>query len=110
MTLPRTTTTVLSVLGALSLGFLSAVACGDGTGTGEVRVNMTCEAYCDQANMCNDNVDFDNCVDDCEDTVDDCMADEQEQALDELDACSAESCNDFGACTVGAGLQCAFGV
>ncbi len=108
MKLPRSTTTAVSILGALMLGLVSAVACGNGTGS--VRVNMTCEAYCDQATECNDNVDFDNCVDNCEDTIDDCMADEQEQALDDLDSCSAESCNEFGACTVGAGLQCAFGV
>jgi hypothetical protein len=97
-----------SLLGAIALGLLAAVACGNGTG--DVRVGMTCEAYCEHAHDCNDNVDTDACIDDCRDTIDDCMADEQEQALDDLDHCSAESCNDLAACTVGAGLQCAFGV
>jgi hypothetical protein len=36
--------------------------------------------------------------------------DEQEAALDDLDECAEDSCNDFLACTIGAGAECVFGI
>lgn len=80
------------------------------TGTGPVRTELTCQDYCDKAKECDGDVDVDACVSDCKDTLDDCMADEQEQALDDLDSCAAGSCDEFGGCTIGAGIQCTFGI
>ena len=81
-------------------------ACEDG----ELREEITCNQYCRQAHDCDDSIDRDQCEEDCEDAVSDCQDDEKAEALDDLDNCANESCNDFGACTVGAGLQCTFGI
>lgn len=93
-------------LGGLLLG-AGIAAC---TGTGPVRIDATCEDYCAKAHECSDSVDVDDCVADCKDQIGDCMADEQEEALDSLDDCAANSCNEFIGCTVGAGLACSFGI
>jgi hypothetical protein len=105
--IPSTTTAALAGL-VFGMGVGLSFACGNGTG--DLRVKITCESYCERAHECNDDVDENECVDDCRDTIDDCMADEAEQTLDDLDSCSAEECDEFGGCTIGAGLQCAFGV
>lgn len=104
MNIPR-----LSILIGTLLGAALAQAC-ERDGTGNIRTNATCRDYCKQAAECNDSVDEEDCRNDCEDKMDDCMSDEQENALDDLDNCAMESCNDFGACTIGAGLQCTFGI
>lgn len=97
-------------------GYVAAVLMGaalgacEREGTGDTRIALTCADYCRQAADCDDEVDKDACKDDCEATMDDCMADEQEQALDDLDACAGDSCDDFAGCTIGAGLQCSFGL
>lgn len=91
------------------VGVLSAQAC-EREGTGDLRINATCRDYCKQATACDDSVDVDDCRDDCEATMGDCQADEQENALDDLDNCATDSCSEFGACTIGAGLQCTFGI
>lgn len=95
-------------VGAL-VGLLIAQAC-EREGTGDIRINATCRDYCKQAAECNDDIDVDDCRSDCESTMEDCQADEQEQALDDLDDCAVESCDEFGLCTIGAGLQCSFGL
>lgn len=79
-------------------------------GTSDARVGRTCESYCSTVAACDDDVDEDDCVSRCENTMEDCMADEQEHALDDLDSCAEESCDDVGACRIGAGLQCTFGL
>lgn len=79
------------------------------TGTGPIRIDATCQDYCEKAHECSDDVDVDDCVSDCKDQIGDCMADEQEQALDDLDGCAGDSCNEFLGCTIGAGLTCTFG-
>ena len=99
---------LLLILG-LGLG-LALGACTDLDGTGDLRTQISCENYCEQAKECNDNVDAQDCIDRCLGSVDDCMADEQEQALDQLDDCATESCNDFAGCTIEAGAQCYFGL
>lgn len=80
------------------------------TGSNASRIQSTCDGYCAKENVCNDNGTVEQCVADCKAQLGDCMADEQSQVLNELDDCAAESCNDFGACTFGAGLQCTFGI
>lgn len=91
------------------LGAALAQAC-ERNGTGNIRINGTCRDYCQQAHECNDDVDVDDCRSDCENTMEDCMSDEQEEALDDLDDCATQSCDEFGTCTIGAGLQCSFGL
>lgn len=99
----------------LSLGLLvSMTACDtDGDGAGvieEIQIEGSCSDYCEQAAECNDNVDVDQCHSDCESAVTDCMADEQEETLNRLDACSENACNEFAGCTIDAALQCSLGV
>lgn len=102
---------------ALFLGLGLGYGCGDGDGDGDlidgvsdIRISSACNDYCSQAQDCDDEVDYDDCVSDCESSMMDCMADEQEQAVEELEGCAEESCDDFGVCTIGAGLQCTFGI
>ena len=87
----------------------TAVTAAD-TGSNASRIQSTCDSYCEKENICNDNGTVEQCVADCKAQLGDCMADEQSQVLDELNDCAAESCNEFGACTFGAGLQCTFGI
>lgn len=96
----------------LVLGMLAAqlnVGC-KGDGTSDALVSRTCADYCSTVAACDDDVEEDDCVSRCENTMEDCMADEQEHALDDLAACAEESCDDVAACRVGAGLQCTFGL
>ncbi len=104
-------TLVIALLG----GFMAAtgLACeeDDGIfGVTDLRIADACEDYCNQARACDDELDVDDCISRCENTLDDCMADEQEEAVDDVEACAEESCDDFTACTIGAGLQCSFGI
>ena len=87
-----------------------AVGACEREGTGDTRIALTCADYCRQAADCDDEVDVDECKDDCKNTMEDCMDDEQEEALDDLDECSEDSCDDFLGCTIGAGLECSFGI
>ncbi|MBC8067494.1 MAG: hypothetical protein IAG13_04100, partial [Deltaproteobacteria bacterium] len=89
--------------------FMAAQAC-DREGTGDLRIRATCNDYCDKAKECDDNVDEDDCQSRCESDMEDCQSDEQEEALDDLDDCAQDSCNEFLGCTIGAGLQCTFGL
>lgn len=79
-------------------------------GVSDLRISNACEDYCDQARTCSDDVDVDECRANCEDNMHDCMADEQKQAVEDVEDCSAEACNEFLGCTIGAGLQCSFGI
>lgn len=74
------------------------------------NVEATCQRYCEQVATCDGDVDVESCTADCLDNVGDCQVDEQEQALDDLDDCAQESCDELFACTVGAQLQCTFGI
>jgi hypothetical protein len=88
----------------------TSVTTNDEGGSNAARIQSTCDSYCGKANTCDDDKTVEQCVADCKAQLGDCMADEQAQVLDELDACAAESCDDFGSCTFGAGLQCTFGI
>ena len=87
----------------------SSVTAGDGDGNA-AEIQSTCDTYCNKSQTCDDGETLEQCVADCKAQLGDCMADEQEQALDDLDSCAADSCDDFAGCTIGAGLQCAFGI
>mgnify|MGYP003596440851 CR=1 FL=1 len=74
------------------------------------KIESTCQTYCDHAHVCDDKTVVASCISKCKDRMDDCMADEQSSALDDLANCASEGCNDFRGCTIGAGLRCAFGL
>jgi len=76
----------------------------------ETPTERSCGDYCAQLSMCDDETDIAECEEDCEAAAGNCQADELDQALDELDECAAESCDDIGGCTVGAGLECYLGI
>ena len=76
----------------------------------EIETEIDCAEYCRQASECDDDVDREECRNDCEDTLNDCMEDEREEAQDKLDECSQSSCDDFTGCTIEAGAQCFFGL
>lgn len=73
-------------------------------------VERTCSDYCEKRATCDDETNLDTCVSDCVEQAGNCQADEQEQALDELETCTEESCDDIGLCTIGASLECYFGI
>lgn len=105
---------------ALAAALCAAVGCKNDdndkdhdNSTGAVsasELNATCQDYCDQAKVCDANVAADKCVSDCKDKLGDCMVDEQSQAVDDLKSCAARACDEFTGCTIGAGLQCTFGL
>lgn len=88
-------------VGVLTMALLTG--CAD-------RVTTVCADYCAQLAMCDDETDVEACEADCADAAGNCQADEQEQALDELEVCAAESCDDILVCTVGASLECYLGI
>jgi hypothetical protein len=105
------------VLSLIFFGFgaVTGLACGD-DGGGSISgaslkdINASCQAYCDKARVCDDEVVISQCVADCKDRLGDCMADEQQQTVDDLNTCADDACDDFRLCTAGAGLQCRFGL
>ncbi len=99
---------LLALFGGVCFG---VIACGEDDPTdASLEVELSCADYCRKAAECDGDVDREACENDCEGAAQDCMADEQQQALDDLDECSESTCDEFGGCTVGAGLQCAFGL
>ena len=73
-------------------------------------VTSSCNDYCSQAKLCNDDLNEEKCRDNCEGTLTNCQVDEQDAALDKLDQCAKESCDDFIGCTVNVGAKCIFGI
>lgn len=83
---------------------LTAGACGP---TSDYRIENTCEDFCKRVVDCDDNNDYDDCVESCLENSEECDSESDlEQALDKLDECSSESCNDVVACTVDAWVEC----
>jgi len=81
-----------------------------GCQNGEVETAIDCFQYCSKAAECDGDVDRDECEESCKENLNDCMGDERDQAQEQLDSCSDESCDDFTACTIEAGAQCYFGL
>lgn len=75
-----------------------------------LEVQTACNAYCARAVECNDDRDEQDCKTSCYDAMGACMADEQAEALSQLEACAQESCNDFIKCSIQAGATCVFGL
>lgn len=97
------------------LGAVTGLACAGDEGSGpdqvsQAEINDACQAYCDKARVCDDEVVVSQCVNDCKDRLGDCMADELGQTVDDLHTCADDACDDFRLCTAGAGLQCTFGL
>ncbi|NJK32985.1 MAG: ferrous iron transporter B [Deltaproteobacteria bacterium] len=93
----------IALLSAALFG-LTLGACGP---TSDYRIERTCEDYCDRLVDCNDDTDYDDCVEACLDNAGECDSESDlEQALDKLDECTSESCNDVGGCTVDAWVEC----
>lgn len=104
----------IALFGLLTAGAVG-FACGeddDGDDNYELpfKVATACSDYCERRADCDDEVSRNACEDRCTDTMRDCQADEQDQAVDDLDLCAAESCDDVLKCAVGAGSQCYFGL
>ena len=99
---------------ALAVALGAGLGCenddGGGGGATDQEVLSTCKTYCEKAVVCDGDVMEAGCTADCQDKLGNCMADEQAQTLDDLEVCSAETCDDFKGCTIGAGLQCVFGI
>ncbi|MBZ5715708.1 hypothetical protein [Nannocystis pusilla] len=99
---------------AIAMLFAGVLGCGkDGDGGGgatQTEIDTACQSYCQMAHLCDDEIAADECTATCVDRMGDCMADEQGQAVDDLESCAKEACDDFTSCTVGAGFQCAFGI
>jgi hypothetical protein len=101
----------LGVLACLGACRVDVEEDGDGVDIEPIDpVERTCTNYCERQAECDDEVNTEDCVDDCVDTAGNCQADEQEQALAELDECAEETCDDIGECTVGASLECYLGI
>jgi hypothetical protein len=102
--------TCLLLLGG-SLG-LVAGACRDDDEQGVINpeVEQDCLGYCDRAVECNDDKDEQECIDKCIERMNNCQADEQSQALAQLEVCANESCDDFLGCTIDVGTTCYFGL
>lgn len=75
-----------------------------------MEVLNSCEDYCRRAKLCDDDRDEQKCENTCIDAMTNCQVDEQGPALDKLDQCSSESCDDFFGCTVNVGAKCIFGI
>lgn len=100
----------LAAVAGVALG-----ACRQDNGDGDesdasLQVKNNCEQYCGRMSECDDERDQEKCFNNCVDAMTDCQVDEQEAALDRLDLCSRESCDDFFGCTVNVGAQCVFGI
>ncbi|MFV8751153.1 hypothetical protein ACNOYE_11465 [Nannocystaceae bacterium ST9] len=85
---------------------LVAGACGPHS---EYRIEKVCKKHCARVVDCNDTIEFDDCVSDCIDISDDCDSDADiEQALDILETCPEEACNDVPGCATEAWVECTF--
>ena len=87
----------------------SAVACADEPGE-TLSAKLDCNNYCRQAETCNGDVNQAECENDCQEALNECQADEVDEAQERLDECADESCDGFTACTIDASAQCYFGL
>jgi hypothetical protein len=87
-----------------------SVACQDDDPSDDLSVRLDCSSYCEQAQLCNGDVNRAECEDDCEDALGECQANELDQVQEQLDNCAEESCDDFTGCSIDAGAQCFFGL
>lgn len=81
---------------------ITAGACKDS----EIRIERVCERHCQAMDDCN-NADFDDCLNTCIESGNDCDSDSDlRMALDKLDQCRNAQCGDLVGCSVDAWLEC----
>lgn len=68
-----------------------------------------CVGYCHRASVCEEHVQIDACVSDCQASLSSCSEPQRKLAVRAIDECSMDHCSEFLACTIDAGLQCANG-
>ena len=102
----RNPLTYLLAIG-LGLGLAELTACGDDVDDAEI--DQACERYCARAVECGQTDDFEDCFDDCETLVSDFCVD-QDDAVDVLESCSRDTCEEVDGCIIDAGLECLFGI
>jgi hypothetical protein len=90
--------------------FTAIVFVGACNGDADDLLDGPCQQYCERRNECDSDVEVEPCRQDCVDAAQDCQSDEKEQALDDIEACSEEDCNEIAQCTIGASLQCYLGI
>lgn len=103
-------TRALLLVGLVLGGSLGVACSGEDDDPTPLNVRIACGNYCQQRADCNDEFEVDECETRCKDTMRDCQADEQDEAVRDLNGCSEESCDDVVTCAIGAGTQCFFGI
>ncbi len=103
MSTSRKSVQIASLLLAGMFG-ITLGACGPHS---EYRINKVCKRYCQRAVDCNDNTNYDDCLDDCVTEANGCESEaDVEAALDILEDCVADSCNEVGPCVLEAWVEC----
>jgi len=74
------------------------------------EIEMACTEYCERHAECDDEVKADECTNECIAVLDACETLEPDEAIDQVEECGAESCDDFNRCRLSAGVQCVFGI
>lgn len=89
--------------------FLLAALIGVGAGAckaSDMRIERVCKRHCSAMRDCS-NIDYDNCVNDCIETANECDSDaDVEMALDRLDECKKEQCGELVGCGIDAWVEC----
>lgn len=74
------------------------------------EIEMACADYCERSAECDDEVKADECTNECIAVLEACETLEPDEAIDQVEECGSESCDDFNRCTLSAGVQCVFGL
>jgi hypothetical protein len=99
----------LAAFAGIALGACRQDDGDDGT-EASLEVRNACDDYCVKAKECDGDIDEENCYERCLDNMGNCRVDEEEEAIEKLQQCANESCDDFIGCTVEVGAQCYFGL
>jgi len=94
----------------LALSFTMAAMIGLAVGactSSDSRIDRVCSRHCEKLTDCNDNADYDNCMNTCVETAHECDSDSDvEMALDTLHECRDQECNDLLGCEADAWIEC----
>lgn len=93
------------VLSGLLMGALVGVACEDDTPATD-DIGRACTNHCERWAECDDDVDFDGCLANCFNAINECPIEEVDEAIAELDDCTDESCEDLAQCSVDPASRC----
>lgn len=99
-----------ALLALAALAFLDqAIACSDEPDE-DIWTELDCNRFCARANECNEDLDADDCEDQCLSSLANCQSDERAAAQNQIDECADAACDDLVGCTVDAGVRCYFGL